>query len=823
IHMREVLKAGYIPFTYDQSHQSNDDTVSAEFSCTGDGLNYDNWEWINNPQGGATYNCVAWNVKVPVQNSCPVPDALGDTTKETINNAPDGEANLQTILDNGGYSLDANYDQTNYQVWNVTAGDEVNVDAKYVSKYAGYNSLFGYYTDSNISNFTPIFKTGNVSGYESVPLSNTGPFSITVPSGASTMGFAIRVYGDGNTYETTEDSLNQSGHNQTLVFNPSANDYIVAFEDTLGGDYDYNDLVVKVSLDCSQPENNDQCPAGQHYDANLEECVDNQSCEDTTSVEDSIVSDISTLYNSNPTVALSFIHSAWTASIPGATWIWNEEPLADPVNDTTSVFTKTFNITGTPTGGTLDIAADNSYDVSLNGHEVCSDNTEQNYTAAGQDTCNVPAEDFITGTNTLTFTVKNWAQAGGTQQSNPAGLLYKLTFDQDQCVNTPPPPTSVSVHIAKYVDGVHATAENTDSTSFPMLTTFNGVPQGSASNVPYTLDPNGWYGDPAYEASFSDADPGADYTTWEDTSTSTVGASCDGNHTYALVGYSTSTTSFADAAEQEPTLDAPNFTNLQNDEYVIVWNQTCGGDNGGGDDNPTVDACPDEQTDPGIQESGPCNSDDVCPDVDGIQTDESQCGDTNDTPTCDPETQHLDEDTNQCVDNTPTCDAGEHLNNDNQCVPDNNGNNGGDDNNNGGDHHKTFHVHHGSHSGGGGGFGGQVLGAETSCGIYVDHYLRKGYQNDPATVTKLQQFLDTYENAGIPVTGIFDQATEDALKAFQEKYASLILAPWGETNPTGIFYLTTQTVVNNLMCPTLGLPIPTDLVPFSKNPNTPGH
>lgn len=55
IEVREVMPEGYIPF-------SNAGDVTAELVCTGDGVNYDNWEWINNPQGGGQVTCVAFNV-----------------------------------------------------------------------------------------------------------------------------------------------------------------------------------------------------------------------------------------------------------------------------------------------------------------------------------------------------------------------------------------------------------------------------------------------------------------------------------------------------------------------------------------------------------------------------------------------------------------------------------------------------------------------------------------------------------------------------------------------------------------------------------------
>lgn len=117
---------------------------------------------------------------------------------------------------------------------------------------------------------------------------------------------------------------------------------------------------------------------------------------------------------------------------------------------------------------------------------------------------------------------------------------------------------------------------------------------------------------------------------------------------------------------------------------------------------------------------------------------------------------------------------------------------------------------------------GRVLGAETTCGIYVEKFLRKGYKgNDKVAVGKVQQFLNDYMNSGLVVDSIFGPKTETALRAFQTKHADKILTPWNLTNPTGIFYLTTQTEVNNIMCPELNLPIPTNLINFGQNPLSP--
>lgn len=116
-----------------------------------------------------------------------------------------------------------------------------------------------------------------------------------------------------------------------------------------------------------------------------------------------------------------------------------------------------------------------------------------------------------------------------------------------------------------------------------------------------------------------------------------------------------------------------------------------------------------------------------------------------------------------------------------------------------------------------GGPAGQVLGATTTCGIYLDKFIRLGYKNDIEAVKKLQQFLNEYEGEKLPVTGVYGPLTYQAVIRFQKKHMSDVLGPWGIVEPTGIVYLTTQRLINNIMCPDLNLPVPT-LIDFNKNP-----
>ena len=120
--------------------------------------------------------------------------------------------------------------------------------------------------------------------------------------------------------------------------------------------------------------------------------------------------------------------------------------------------------------------------------------------------------------------------------------------------------------------------------------------------------------------------------------------------------------------------------------------------------------------------------------------------------------------------------------------------------------------------------GGAVLGASTgqvlgeTCGLYLNKHLRLGSpKNDKDQASRLQTFLNKYMSANLPVTGFYGPMTASAVRAFQTKHADDILKPWGQTQPTGLVYLTTLRKINLVECPDLGLQLPA-LVPWSQNP-----
>ncbi len=99
---------------------------------------------------------------------------------------------------------------------------------------------------------------------------------------------------------------------------------------------------------------------------------------------------------------------------------------------------------------------------------------------------------------------------------------------------------------------------------------------------------------------------------------------------------------------------------------------------------------------------------------------------------------------------------------------------------------------------------GRVLGISTNqCGMVLKDYMRMGMENDSAQVRLLQAFLQGQGYLGVTNSGIFDEATDTAVRQFQTMHKDEILAPWlsNDTNPTGYVYKLTRWKINNIICP----------------------
>jgi hypothetical protein len=90
-------------------------------------------------------------------------------------------------------------------------------------------------------------------------------------------------------------------------------------------------------------------------------------------------------------------------------------------------------------------------------------------------------------------------------------------------------------------------------------------------------------------------------------------------------------------------------------------------------------------------------------------------------------------------------------------------------------------------------------GASTTC-PYINSFITINGANDAAEVARLQSFLNTSEGASLAITGIYDEATQNAVGVFQLKHSADILAPWNRITASNNVYLTTKKKVNEIVC-----------------------
>ena len=145
IWVREVLKQGYVPFT-NPPKGVKEDNVSAEMYCHNDILNYDNYDYIINPELGQTYYCVAFNALIEQE-------VLGCTDPDALNYNPDA------TLDDGSCQYD---EPDKYSIFGLKFSDQNNNGANDSEPgLAGWTIVL---TDTDSLNSTTVTDTeGNYS------------------------------------------------------------------------------------------------------------------------------------------------------------------------------------------------------------------------------------------------------------------------------------------------------------------------------------------------------------------------------------------------------------------------------------------------------------------------------------------------------------------------------------------------------------------------------------------------------------------------------------------------------------------------------------
>lgn len=204
---------------------------------------------------------------------------------------------------------------------------------------------------------------------------------------------------------------------------------------------------------------------------------------------------------------LTWAHTAWTAVIDEAEWIWGSYYVQTPTVTEVQTFTKTFDWSGNIANASLVIATDNYYEVYLNGDFVASSTEDQLFKEENKDTIDVSAF-VIAGENTLEIKVTNLGVPDSSATSNPAGLKYNLTVVSDEegedCMFAPEPGLEITDPATDHLvladthtfEAVYVDADENDDLVLWAIRagTCNSGTNTKAGNVDGFSDPYNWNG-----------------------------------------------------------------------------------------------------------------------------------------------------------------------------------------------------------------------------------------------------------------------------------------------------------------------------------------
>ena len=745
-------------------------TTTYSITCTG--------------SGGSATDTATVNISVPLpppDNTCVIPTASSAQGAITFGQSFGSELTLQQILDNNGYNINALSDQKNYQVWDVSGtASKVKLVIKVIDNQADNKQVFGYFVNGDKNTFQGLFEVGNHTNY-ALPIHNPGDVvNVEINTlNISSIGFAIDTQSENSSKRFyTQTQFNHDGEIHAVVYNQASNKYVLTFEDLPKDNYDrdFQDLVLEISnvecvgLQCNAP-----------------------TFTSSSNVNGKVGEALSYTIAATSTNSSSITYSVATSSLPnGLNFSGNTISGTPTSTGTFKVLITATNDCGSTTFELTIIISQLTPTVTLSADPSTIDkgqNSTLSWTSSNVTSCSAP---WTNATTTAGFQVVS-PESTTTYEISCVGAGGTATSSATITVNTGggggnPPSVSLSANPSSIFLGATSTlswnGSNVDSCVAPWATattTSGSQIVSPATTTSYSILCSGINGNASATTTITVSATSslsviltANPPTIPQGATSTLSWTSN-NATGCSAPWTSATTTSGNqivnpATTTEYMITCVNSSQSATSSATVTVTQPI----------PSVTLTADPSSiNPGGSSTLSWTGSNVSSCTAAWTSATSTTG-------------------SQVV--TPSSTTNYEI-----ICSGSFGNATGT---------ATVTVATGGGGGGGGGSSrgsrggdrirpiGEVLGASTSCD-YLRDYLRIGWNNDPIEVMKLQIFLRELEGfKNLQVTGVFDQATFDAVAVFQVRYQPDILTPWGyaQGQYTGFVYILTKKKVNEIVC-----------------------
>ncbi len=162
--------------------------------------------------------------------------------------------------------------------------------------------------------------------------------------------------------------------------------------------------------------------------------------------------------------------------------------MEHPTQSESNNFVRTFNVNHDIKSASIVVAADNNYSMYINGQLIAEDQSGSNFKDFQKDTYNI-AQYLNLGSNEIKFIVVNLPFSGSVSETNPAGLLYKISIVEngEDCGggggSNPAPTVSISADPSTITKGATSTISWTSTNAVTCSALWTSSTDASGNQV----------------------------------------------------------------------------------------------------------------------------------------------------------------------------------------------------------------------------------------------------------------------------------------------------------------------------------------------------